>query len=133
MQFEKAFEKLTEASNELNQLSLLLKEFSTKDETKYLRLSEIHKEMHIESEKFQKQSFSQKKKAQGIMDLIEAMCSAETETKEILDAFADALIQILEEAKTNPSLLKDAPLTTPVRRLDDVKAARELNLVYHQE
>jgi glycine dehydrogenase subunit 2 len=57
----------------------------------------------------------------------------ETETKEILDAFADALIQILEEAKTNPSLLKDAPLTTPVRRLDDVKAARELNLVYHQE
>jgi len=57
----------------------------------------------------------------------------ETENKEVLDAFADALIQIMEEAKTNPTLLKEAPLTTPVRRLDDVKAARELNLKYSEE
>lgn len=56
----------------------------------------------------------------------------ETESKEILDAFADTLIQILHEAKTNPELLKNAPHTLPVRRLDDVKAARELDLVYKQ-
>jgi glycine dehydrogenase subunit 2 len=54
----------------------------------------------------------------------------ETESKQILDAFADTLIKILEEAKTNPELLKKAPYTLPVRRLDDVKAARELDLVY---
>ncbi len=54
----------------------------------------------------------------------------ETETKEVLDAFADALIQIIEEAKKDPGLLKNAPHTLPVRRLDDVKAARELDLVY---
>lgn len=54
----------------------------------------------------------------------------ETESKEILDAFADALISILTEAQTNPSLVKGAPHTLPVKRLDDVKAARELDLVY---
>ena len=54
----------------------------------------------------------------------------ETETKEVLDAFADAMIQILEEAKKDPGILKNAPYTLPVRRLDDVKAARELDLVY---
>lgn len=54
----------------------------------------------------------------------------ETEAKEVLDAFADAMIQILEEAKTDPSILKNAPHTLPVRRLDDVKAARELDLMY---
>lgn len=54
----------------------------------------------------------------------------ETETKEILDAFADAMIQIIEEAKQDPAILKGAPHTMPVRRLDDVKAARELDLVY---
>ncbi len=54
----------------------------------------------------------------------------ETESKEVLDAFADALIQIIEEAKRDPAILKGAPHTLPVRRLDDVKAARELDLVY---
>lgn len=54
----------------------------------------------------------------------------ETESKEVVDAFADTLIKILEEAKTNPELLKNAPQTLPVRRLDEVKAARELDLVY---
>lgn len=54
----------------------------------------------------------------------------ETESKEILDAFADAMIQILAEAREDPALLKTAPHTLPVRRLDDVKAARELDLVY---
>lgn len=54
----------------------------------------------------------------------------ETETKEALDAFADAMIKVLEEAKQNPELLKNAPHHLPVRRLDEVKAARELDLVY---
>jgi glycine dehydrogenase subunit 2 len=54
----------------------------------------------------------------------------ETETKETLDAFADTMIQIIHEAKQDPSILKNAPTTLPVRRLDEVKAARELDLVY---
>lgn len=55
---------------------------------------------------------------------------AETETKEVLDAFANALIQILEEAEKDHTFLKGAPYTLPVRRLDEVKAARDLDLVY---
>lgn len=54
----------------------------------------------------------------------------ETESKEMLDAFADAMIAIIKEAKQDPSILKNAPHTMSVRRLDDVKAARELDLVY---
>ncbi len=54
----------------------------------------------------------------------------ETECKEELDGFIDALIAILEEAKTDAELLKAAPVTLPVKRLDDVKAARELDLVW---
>jgi glycine dehydrogenase subunit 2 len=49
----------------------------------------------------------------------------ETESKETLDAFCDTMITIATEAKENPDMVKSAPLTTPVRRLDDVKAARE--------
>ncbi len=52
----------------------------------------------------------------------------ETESKETLDAFAQALIKIAEEARTNPELLHSAPHNTPVGRLDEVKAARELVL-----
>jgi glycine dehydrogenase subunit 2 len=48
----------------------------------------------------------------------------ETETKESLDAFADAVEDILEEAKADPQMLRDAPFTTPVRRLDEAAAAR---------
>jgi glycine dehydrogenase subunit 2 len=57
----------------------------------------------------------------------------ETETKEVMDAFADVMIKILEEARENPETLKNAPYTLPVRRLDDVKAARELNLIYYSD
>lgn len=57
----------------------------------------------------------------------------ETESKEVLDAFADAMIAILDEAKADPATLKNAPYTLPVKRLDDVKAARELNLVWVRE
>src|SRR6478672_8578334 len=48
----------------------------------------------------------------------------ETETKESLDAFADAIEQILAEAESDPEIAKSAPYTTPVRRLDEVKATR---------
>ena len=48
----------------------------------------------------------------------------ETESKETLDAFVEALERIAEEARTDPQLLRDAPHTTPVRRLDEVQAAR---------
>ncbi len=48
----------------------------------------------------------------------------ETETKESLDAFAEAMEQILAEAESDPEVAKHAPYTTPVRRLDEVKATR---------
>ena len=48
----------------------------------------------------------------------------ESETKETLDAFIAAMRQIAQEARDTPDVLKQAPLTTPVRRLDEVKAAR---------
>ncbi len=54
----------------------------------------------------------------------------ETEAKETLDAFVAALREILEEARSQPELVKGAPHTLPVRRLDDVKAARELDLAF---
>ncbi len=54
----------------------------------------------------------------------------ETESKEELDGFVSAMKAIREEAMSNPNLLKDAPHTLPVKRLDDVKAARELDLNY---
>jgi glycine dehydrogenase subunit 2 len=52
----------------------------------------------------------------------------ETESKDTLDAFAAAMRQAAEEARTHPDLLHDAPLTTPVRRLDEARAARHLKL-----
>jgi glycine dehydrogenase subunit 2 len=54
----------------------------------------------------------------------------ETESKEELDGFIEAMTQILQEAKETPELVRSAPITTPVKRLDDVKAARELNLAW---
>ncbi len=57
----------------------------------------------------------------------------ETESKEVLDAFADALICIVQEAKIKPDLVRTAPHTLSVRRLDEVKAARELDLVYKEK
>ena len=52
----------------------------------------------------------------------------ETESKETLDAFADALVKISAEAHLNPEILKSAPHITPVGRLDEVKAAKDLVL-----
>jgi glycine dehydrogenase subunit 2 len=54
----------------------------------------------------------------------------ESESKKSLDDFADMLLKIAEEAKTNPELLHEAPHVAPVSRLDDVKAAREPVLCY---
>ena len=48
----------------------------------------------------------------------------ETETKETLDEFADALLAIAQEMSDQPDLLKQAPFTTPVGRLDETRAAR---------
>lgn len=48
----------------------------------------------------------------------------ETESKETLDAFIDAMIQISKEADETPDLLKNAPTTTQIRRVDEVMAAR---------
>ncbi len=52
----------------------------------------------------------------------------ETESKETLDAFVDVMLQIAEEARSNPQVLKSAPHNTPFGRLDEVKAAKELVL-----
>lgn len=57
----------------------------------------------------------------------------ETESKEELDQFVEAMIAILAEAKADPQKLKGAPYTQPVRRLDDLKANRELNLKWVAE
>jgi glycine dehydrogenase subunit 2 len=52
----------------------------------------------------------------------------ETESKETLDAFAEALLQAAREAAEDPELLRKAPITTPVGRLDEARAAREPKL-----
>jgi glycine dehydrogenase subunit 2 len=54
----------------------------------------------------------------------------ETEAKEDLDGFVEIMRTIKREAETQPELVKQAPHTMPVRRLDDVRAARELDLAY---
>lgn len=52
----------------------------------------------------------------------------ETESKETLDVFAQALLSIADEAANNPALVTSAPVTTPVKRLDDAMASRQLNI-----
>lgn len=52
----------------------------------------------------------------------------ETETRETLDQFAEALIYIADEAATSPELILAAPVNTPVRRLDEAQASRQLNI-----
>ena len=57
----------------------------------------------------------------------------ETEDKATLDEFIDAMHQIAQEAKTNPELLTEAPHVTPVKRLDEVRAAKQLVLCCRPE
>ncbi len=54
----------------------------------------------------------------------------ETETKRELDRFASAMRAIAEEARSAPELVKEAPVSTPVGRLDEGKAARQLKLTW---
>lgn len=54
----------------------------------------------------------------------------ETESKETLDEFIEVMIKIADEAKTSPELLREAPHKTPVRRINEAKAARDLVLTY---
>ena len=57
----------------------------------------------------------------------------ETEPLDSLDSFAEALIAIANEAAETPALVKGAPYTTPVRRLDEAKAAREPDLRWRRQ
>jgi glycine dehydrogenase subunit 2 len=54
----------------------------------------------------------------------------ESEAKEELDRFVAAMKEIAQEARSQTELVKGAPHTLPVKRLDDVKAARELDLTW---
>jgi glycine dehydrogenase subunit 2 len=54
----------------------------------------------------------------------------ETESRETLDAFVEAMVTILGEAQSDAPKLKGAPWTMPVRRLDDVRAAKQLDLAW---
>ncbi|MGB5540144.1 MAG: aminomethyl-transferring glycine dehydrogenase subunit GcvPB [Gammaproteobacteria bacterium] len=54
----------------------------------------------------------------------------ETETREELDGFVEAMIRIQQEAENSPELLREAPHTRPVRRLDEVRAAKQLDLAW---
>lgn len=53
----------------------------------------------------------------------------ETESKETLDQFVDDLIEILERVESDPQSILEAPRNLPVQRLDEVHAARAMELV----
>jgi glycine dehydrogenase subunit 2 len=57
----------------------------------------------------------------------------ETESRETLDEFVEVMGDLLKLAATDPQAMKDAPITTPVRRLDDVKAAKELDVAWRDD
>ena len=63
-----------------------------------------------------------------VVDEAMMMEPTETESKETLDAFAEALLRAAKEARDDPALLRAAPTTTPVGRLDEARAARHLVL-----
>jgi len=57
----------------------------------------------------------------------------ESEAKEMLDGFVDALVQVQQEAETDADMLHNAPYTMPVNRLDEVRAAKQLDLAWSAE
>lgn len=57
----------------------------------------------------------------------------ETESLETLDVFIQAMIEIAKEAEENPELLHEAPISTPVRRVDDVRAVKQLDPIFKIE
>lgn len=54
----------------------------------------------------------------------------ETESKETIDTFITAMISLAERAKSDPDILKEAPQNTPVSRVDEVRAAKEMILIH---
>ncbi|MGE5670873.1 MAG: aminomethyl-transferring glycine dehydrogenase subunit GcvPB [Fibrobacterota bacterium] len=56
----------------------------------------------------------------------------ETESKETLDSFIAAMKEIAETSKTNPDNIKNAPLTTPVGRLDETKAVKDMDFAFKE-
>jgi glycine dehydrogenase subunit 2 len=56
----------------------------------------------------------------------------ETESRTSLDRFADVMTKIAEEAESSPELVTGAPVTTPVGRLDESRAAKELDVVWEE-
>ena len=57
----------------------------------------------------------------------------ESEAKEMLDGFVDALVEIQQEAESDADMLHNAPYTMPVNRLDEVRAAKQLDLAWSAE
>jgi glycine dehydrogenase subunit 2 len=57
----------------------------------------------------------------------------ETENIETLDAFAEAMLQIAKEAAESPDVLRHAPTSSPVGRLDEVAAAKDLDVRWYPE
>ena len=57
----------------------------------------------------------------------------ESESKQTLDLFIAAMKDIADKAKNDPSYIKNAPYHTPVRRLDEALAARQLILTYRDK
>jgi glycine dehydrogenase subunit 2 len=55
----------------------------------------------------------------------------ETESIETLDAFADVMLELAAQAERDPAPLREAPVTAPVRRLDEARAARKLVPRWH--
>ena len=56
----------------------------------------------------------------------------ETESMETLEEFAETLLAIADEVETDPGKVTGAPFTTPVRRLDEIKAAREHDVCFKE-
>jgi glycine dehydrogenase subunit 2 len=54
----------------------------------------------------------------------------ESEARDVLDGFIDALVQIQQEAENDAEFVRGAPYTMPVKRLDEVRAARQLDLAW---
>ncbi|MEL7373825.1 MAG: aminomethyl-transferring glycine dehydrogenase subunit GcvPB, partial [Pseudomonadota bacterium] len=56
----------------------------------------------------------------------------ETESRDMLDAFVDAMVRIAERVTSDPASIHAAPVTQPVRRLDDVRAAKQLDIAWRE-
>ena len=57
----------------------------------------------------------------------------ETESKQTLDKFVQAMVDILTQAQDDIEVIKQAPISAPTRRLDDAKAVKQPNLVWQAQ